>query len=222
VKVLNIVAAKGDIELFDHLVARGADPHRSLALHSVSRCQDPQKAKAMVDCLIDKHGMDMEVDSKSLRKVVFMRDIGTPVHCAVHYHNLATLEQLLARGADPNSGIKYAVGNGLFTTYLPALTPLLAAGADAERALSQAVDTKNVNAAKICLAHGADPSEVIEEQRARTARVRARREAILNDQWGEWDPDGDDYDSFSSQDGEDTMNRRTEMRDFLRSLESAK
>ena len=33
-KVLNSVAARGDIELYDHLIARGADQSRSLALHS--------------------------------------------------------------------------------------------------------------------------------------------------------------------------------------------
>lgn len=216
VKVLSNVAARGDIELFDHLVGRGADPHRSMALHSVCRCKDPQKAKAMVDHLLDKHGMNIEAHNKSLRKLMFMRDSGTPVHCAVHYNNLATLEQLLARGADPESGVKYAIGNFLFTSYLPALAPLLEAGANADRALDRAVGSKSVEAARICLAHGADLSRVVEEQQARAIRVQARREALLNDTW---ENDGPDEDSYSSDEGEYWRNNRTAMNEFLHSAE---
>jgi hypothetical protein len=75
---------------------------------------------------------------------MFMRDSGTPIHFAVNYHNLATLGQLLARGANPESGVKYAIGNVLLASYLPALAPLLEAGADADRALERAVGLKNV------------------------------------------------------------------------------
>jgi hypothetical protein len=216
VKVLSNVAARGDTELFDHLVGRGADPHRSMALHSVSRCKDPQKAKAMVDHLLDKHGMNIEAHNKTLRELMFMRDSGTPMHCAVHYNNLATLEQLLARGANPESGVKYAVGNVLFTSYLPALARLLEAGADVDDALDRAVGSKNVEAAKICLAHGADLSRVMEEQRARAIRVQARREAILDDTWENDEPYED---SYSSEEGENWRNKRTAMNEFLRSAE---
>lgn len=184
-KVLSNVAARGDIELFDHLVARGADPHRSMALHSVSRCKDPQKAQAMVDHLLDKHGMNIEAHNKTLRKLMFMSDSGTPIHCAVHYQNLANFERLLARGADPESGVKYAIGNVLFTSYLPALAPLFEAGANVDRALDRAVGSKNVEAARICLAHGADLSRVVEEQQARVIRVQARRKAFMSDTWDE-------------------------------------
>ena len=218
-KVLSNVAARGDIELFDHLVRRGANPHRSLALHSVSRCKDPQKAKAMVDHLLDKHGMNIETHNKTLRELMFMRDSGTPIHCAVHYRNLATLEQLLARGADPESGVRYAIGNVLFTSYLPALAPLLEAGADVTDALDLAVGSKNVEAAKICLAHGADLSRVMEEQRARAVRVQARREAVLNDTWENDEPSED---SHSSEEDERRRNKRTEMKEFLRSVEGTR
>jgi ankyrin repeat protein len=170
----------------------------------------------MVDHLLGKHGMNIEAHSKTLRKLMFMRDSGTPIHCAVHYNNLAALEQLLARGADPESGVKYAIGNFLFTSYLPALAPLLEAGADATDALDLAVGSKNVEAAKICLAHGADLSRVMEEQRARAIRVQARREAILNDTWEDDEPSED---SHSSEEDERTRNKRTEMKEFLRSAE---
>jgi ankyrin repeat protein len=170
----------------------------------------------MVDHLLDKHGMNIETHNKTLRELMFMRDSGTPIHCAVHYNNLATLEQLLARGADPESGVNYAIGNFLFTSYLPALAPLLEAGANADRALDRAVGSKNVEAAKICLAHGADLSRVMEEQRARAIRVQARRKAFMSDTW---DEDELDEDSHSSEEDEKRRKKRTAMIEFLHSAE---
>ena len=173
----------------------------------------------MVDHLLDKHGLNIETHNKTLRELMFMRDSGTPIHCAVHYRNLATLEQLLARGADPESGVMYAAGSNLFTSYLPALAPLLEAGADATDALDRAVGSKNVEAAKICLDHGADLSRVMEEQRSRAVRVQARREAMLNDTCENDEPSED---SHSSEEDEKRRNKRTAMKEFLRSAERAR
>jgi hypothetical protein len=84
-KVLNNVSANGDIALFDHLVARGADPHRSLALHSVSRCKDPAKTKAMIFHLLDVHHMPIEANNEDLRDYFHASgDSGMPLNCAVH------------------------------------------------------------------------------------------------------------------------------------------
>jgi hypothetical protein len=216
VKVLNNAAARGDTQLFDHLVSRGADPHRSLALHAVSRCKDPGKSRTMIDHLLDKHHMNIEADSRALRDLVFSRDHGTPLHCAVHCRNLTTLDHLLTRGANPESAVKYAIGNVLFQSYLPALVPLLEAGADATSALASAWETKNVEAARLCLAHGANPMRVIEEQRARDVRVRARREPGWVDDFEE------EEDSDSSADDEDRAKARAEMKALLQSVEPSR
>lgn len=54
-KVLNVIATNGDdIQLFDHLISRGANPHRSMALHRASKCQDPGKSIVMIDYLLDE------------------------------------------------------------------------------------------------------------------------------------------------------------------------
>jgi hypothetical protein len=52
--VLNNAATLGDIDLFDYLVSRGADPSKSIALHAAARCPDPVKTKAMILHLVDK------------------------------------------------------------------------------------------------------------------------------------------------------------------------
>lgn len=219
VKVLNNVAQLGDVELFAHLVNRGADPQRSLALHAVAMCRDPEKAKAMIDHLLDVHHMDLEADNVALRKHMFRHDDGTPARCAVHHRNLDTLSHLLLRGADPESAIGYAVGNFLYRKFLPAVGLLIDAGANADRALGQAVDNKDIEAARICLEHGADVSVVIEEQRAKTARQQARREKISK---GTWDGEDEHHDSHPSGDDEDDADVRTRMEEFLRSVERTK
>lgn len=172
-KVLSNVAARGDIELFDHLVSRGADLHRSLALHAVSRCRDAEKSKAMIDHLLDKHGMNIETDSIDLMDIMYLSEAETPLHCAVYYKNTDTLNHLLNRGANPTFAIGCAISDGLFGTYPPAIAPLLGAGYDATEALEDAVRAKRVEAAQICLSHGADPTSVIEMLRVQDARVQA-------------------------------------------------
>lgn len=219
VKLLNNVAQLGDIQLFAHLVNRGADPQRSLALHAVSMCREPEKAKAMIDYLIDTHHMDLEADSGALRENMFRHDDGTPVHCAVHHRNLDTLSHLLLRGANPEKAMQYAIGSYVYRKFLPAVGLLIDAGANADRALGQAVRNKDIEAARICLAHGADVSVVIEEQRAKTARQQARREKKAKGTWG----DGDrHYDSHPSEDDEKDANVRSRMEEFLRSVEETK
>jgi hypothetical protein len=96
---------------------------------------------------------------------------------------------------------------------------LIDAGANADRALGQAVDNKDIEAARICLAHGADVSVVIEEQRAKTARQQARREEISKGTWGGED---EHHDSHPSEDDEKDVDVRSRMEEFLRSVERTK
>lgn len=166
-KVLNSVGIQGDIELYDHLIARGADQSRSLALHCATKCQDAAKSTAMIDHLLDKYHMDIEFDNEELRdNFQPVGDSGTPLNSAVNHHNLAAMHKLLARGADPEFAIRGAIGD--FTSsegYLPALCPLLDAGADLARAFDWAVKWGNIEAARICLERGVDPTDALEKQR---------------------------------------------------------
>jgi C4-dicarboxylate-specific signal transduction histidine kinase len=189
----------------------------------VSKCKDPEKARAMIDHLLDKHHMDIECDSLDLQKIMFLHETGKPVHRAVYSRNLDVLQHLLLRGADPESGMEVAIGNCIYSNnFLPALGPLLQAGADPNRALSQAIRQKDIEAARICLDHGAEVMLAIEEQRARAVRVRARREAEMNNRPDESDPDGVYYDSHSSQEDEDEIKERKEIEEFLRSVQGAR
>jgi hypothetical protein len=56
--VLNVAAHHGVLDLFDHLVARGADASRSNALHYAASCQDAVKATAMIIHLIETYHRD--------------------------------------------------------------------------------------------------------------------------------------------------------------------
>jgi hypothetical protein len=217
VKVLSKIAAAGDIELFDHLVSRGADPHRSYSLHSVSRCQDPEKSKAMIDHLLDVHHMNIEANDYDLRKIMYYPEGGTPLYSAAYKDNLTTLAHLLKRGAKPQSATGLALGiSHRHGSKLPVLALLLDAGANADYALEEAVFKKLVDAAEMCLAHGADPLPSIEMSRARDARVRARRDP-------EWVEDPEDSDvSHSSEDDDEEADLRARMKALLRAAEESR
>lgn len=149
---------------------------------------------------------------------MFRHDKGTPARCAVHRRNLdicriyyseaLILRELLIMPSETR--------NSLYRKFLPAVGLLIDAAANADHALSQAVKDKDIEAAKICLAHGADVSVVIEEQREKTARQQARRERKSSGTWG----DGDGHhDSHPSEDDERDADVRTRMEEFLRSVE---
>jgi ankyrin repeat protein len=119
----------------------------------------------MVCHLLDKHNMDINQNNDDLRQSHHdSQDKGLPLCSAVLYKNLAVVHELLERGArvnDPNwSPIRYAVKAGGF---LPALEPLLRAGADATKALEISVARMNIDAAKACLQFGADPAPALRE-----------------------------------------------------------
>lgn len=175
--VLNSAAALGDTALFDHLVARGADPARSIALHHACRCRDddPHRAAAMIAHLVAAHNFDVNADDGCGGLRVFggagghRLDAGPPLVWAVLEFNEAAVHELLRLGADPRSTgagapLRLAVGNALFAGFLPAVRPLLAAGADATEGLVAAIglrepedEAENLEAVRLCLEYGADP-----------------------------------------------------------------
>ena len=175
--LLNNVAASGDIELFDHLVSRGAKTSLCTALHSASRCVNVETSRAMVCHLLDKHNMDINQNNDDLRHFIHdSQDGGSPLCSAILHKNLAIVHELLKRGARVSSpewfAVSYAVRAGGF---FPALEPLLHAGADATRALKTSVLTRNIDAAKVCLQFGADPApawhKAIEQEDYRAKRI---------------------------------------------------
>jgi hypothetical protein len=210
-KILDKIAERGDIQLFDHIVSRGADSLPSLALHRACKCEDTDKSIAMIDHLLDKYHMDIEAHSKVLRPTIhFPGDSGTPLVCAVWYKNIAAVQHLLNRGADPKPAIVLAIGRATAPHgCLPAVEPLLKAGADADCALEAAVDRKNLDAARLRVAYGADPSVMHEKLQLRVARNAAGLEIVASDEedCGEYHSSGDD---------EEDSEKRTQMKKFLR------
>ena len=80
-EVLNRAAAQGNVELFRHLVHRGADPSRSLALHRASEHKNAIELEAMIDCLLDRYNFDMEADNRDFLKTGPRPNLGTPIAC---------------------------------------------------------------------------------------------------------------------------------------------
>lgn len=174
--LLNNVAASGDIELFDHLVSRGADPSLCTALHAASKCKDTEASRAMVCHLLDKYNMDIDRNRDDLRHFAHdSMDGGSPLCSAILHKNLTVIHELLKRGARMNDPpwfpVYYAVEAGGF---LPALEPLLRAGADVVEALKISASTTNIDAAKACLQYGPDPTPAFREATEREER-RAHR-----------------------------------------------
>lgn len=213
-KHLNKIAAAGDIAFFDHMVARGADPHRSMALHCACKCKDPAKATAMIEHLLDAHHMDIEANNQDLRKFIHASgDSGTPLICAVYYQNLPAVRILLQRGADPERAIRRTINDFLTQPWLPALGPLLDTGANPDHAFEVAVDTLNFEAAKICLEKGANPALVLRKQQ-RKADLKAA--GCFDRQRDEDEGDGGD----SSGDDTRCASERRAMREFVSSAAS--
>lgn len=170
VDVLNQAAGAGDIELFDHLVARGAKPEHSNALHNAARAH--QHSAAMINHLVDKYHMDVNAgdDCNGLNELVTW-DIpaaaqshhATPLAYATKACNLEAVEALLRHGASP-------VGVEAITTAVAKRQPqiikvLLEHGADASKGLASAVVQDYLEGAKLCLEFGADIAHAEEHDR---------------------------------------------------------
>jgi len=160
-KVLKLIAALGDTELFDHLVSRGADPHRSMALHRAIRCHDSDKTITMIDHLLDKHRMNIEANNQVFRRTIDSIDAGTPLNNAVYHRNLAAVKHLLKRGAQPRGTADQSIGEWGVEPFSPALGPLLDAGADPDSALELVIRINDIGAARLCVQAGADPRAII-------------------------------------------------------------
>ncbi|TLD11674.1 hypothetical protein E2P81_ATG10421 [Venturia nashicola] len=102
--------------------------------------------------------MDIEFDNEELRNNFdTVGDSETPLESAVYHQNLAAIGKLLARGANPEPAILDAIGHQKFPEgHLPALGPLLHAGADVNRAYNWAMRWGNTEAARLCVERGAD------------------------------------------------------------------
>lgn len=102
VAILNEAAASGDIDFFDHLVARGAIPSWSNALHHASRCSDSVKVVAMIRHLVKKYDLDVNADPScgGLNELVEIEGSpGPPLNYAVTAFNLPAANTLLECGA---------------------------------------------------------------------------------------------------------------------------
>lgn len=152
-EVLNRAATQGNVELFEHPIRRGPEPSRSLALHRVSECNHAAKMVAMIDFLLDKHHFDIEADNRQFLKTGPRPDLGTRLRVALYNKNVDAVRHLLERGADPESGIRIAIGSSIIIRegWLPALDALLDARANVDHAFNQAVKLAKVEAAKVCL-----------------------------------------------------------------------
>jgi ankyrin repeat protein len=173
----------------------------------------------MINHLLDVHHMNIEASNYDLRDIEYISDGGTPLRSAAYKNNLTTLAHLLARGANPQSAMSLALGKVGYTfphgSRLPVLALLLDAGANPDHALYEAVEKKLVDAAEMCLAHGADPLPSIEMSRARDARVRARRDPGWVDE-----PEDSDV-SHSSEDNDEEAELRARMKALLRAAEDS-
>jgi hypothetical protein len=167
----------------------------------------------MITHLIDVHHMNIEADNEDYRDHFHAAgDSGTPLSNAVYRQNMPALLALLERGASPRQATYHSIHH-LFgpKSWLPAVGPLLDAGADSDWAFAHAVDNLNFAAAKVCLAKGANPTGALRAQQAKAAEKAS----------GSWDREwydcveGDGGDSEDDDDDVDAA-RRQEMRKFVR------
>ena len=162
----------------------------------------------MIDHLLDHHNMVIEADLADLADLDHLfpdNDTGTPLSYAIHCENLAALRRLLQRGASPHEAIAIAIGDICCGGWLPAVFPLLRAGANPDRAIEWAVRAGNVGVASICLQQGADQECALQEQQ-RMADTMSVKEYYLDAEEDE-------------EKREEIAYKRREMESFLRSID---
>lgn len=147
--------------------------------------------------------MDVNGDSGAFRHWShYSPDCGVPLLCAVYNRNLPAVQELLKKGAHPENAehnpVYHAIGHILFKDgYLPALRPLLNAGADSTDALDHSVYVGNVKAARICLECGADPVPALEQEQARVDKAATEQDV----ESAEDEETSDDDEGTSEDDG---------------------
>lgn len=112
--------------------------------------------------------MDIEASNDRLRDSFgALPDSGSPLISAIYHENLAAVKKLLDGGTSAKGArrslVAQAIGHHFFGGFLPALGPLLDAGADVDHAFMYALCRNNVDAAKICFERGADPTHSLEK-----------------------------------------------------------
>ncbi|GAB7330112.1 hypothetical protein MBLNU13_g01794t1 [Cladosporium sp. NU13] len=165
----------------------------------------------MIDNLLDKHDMDIEGDNEVFcNRMEYSPDSGTPLNYALYYGNIAAINHLLKRGANPERAVHHSIETHYWQAeFLPALGPLLDAGADPDADLELASTRDDIKAAAICLSRGANPRLVIESQEARTARkaVKIQLETLdCNDpdhptdrmDWRDWSEEAEAFLIFNN------------------------
>jgi hypothetical protein len=166
--LLDRVAALGDVELFNHLVERGADPLQSSALHRASVCHDERKSLSMISCLIDRHKLELTTRLYDGYNDVFDYgpECGTPLDSAICNRNLPVAAELLRRGAnklDLTWPIQGALGGNEYQE--SALVLLMeVGGAGAQKVLGEAIRSDQLQGAILSLRRGADAALALREQ----------------------------------------------------------
>ncbi|KAI1084834.1 hypothetical protein F5B20DRAFT_222815 [Whalleya microplaca] len=164
IAVLNEAAAQGNMEMFDYLVSRGADPSQCLALHyaTLYKPQDPTQVELNIAHLLQRYNYDVNGDDAcnglvKLSDFTYTGRDGPPLRWAVYHHNVPAIESLLRHGAEASAALLVAVESD----DLDALKLLLGAGGDATDACRIAATRSKTDATLICLEHGADPNPAL-------------------------------------------------------------
>jgi hypothetical protein len=158
----------------------------------------------MINHLLDVHHMNIEADNYDVRESIHSaRDSGTPLNSAVWHQNLPAVLALLKRGANPVRAIHQSI-----STWLLALGPLLDAGADPDNAFACAVDSLDFEAARLCLAKGANPTRVLRTQQAKAAKKAE----------GTFDRDHDEVAGDGGDSGDDDRSGVADQREDMREL----
>lgn len=163
----------------------------------------------MIDNLLDNHDMEIEGDNEIFRdRIDYSADSGTPLNCALYYENIVAINHLLKRGANPESAVSHSIGTNYWRAeFLPALGPLLDAGADPDAALELAATRDDIEAAAICLSRGANPRPVIQSQEACAARKAVKIQLGTLEDDNDPDHPTDHMDSLDWREGTETFLR---------------
>lgn len=166
---LNHAALKGDLQMFDHLVSRGADPARSDALHFAAQHenQDLATMTSLMQHLIDKYGFDVDARDDSggipverTYPVNMSYQPAEPVRWAAYHNKPASLQALINLGANPAP----AVYDAATKNHIECLHILLKTGVDASEALALAAKRNHLQAAQLALEYGATARQALERR----------------------------------------------------------
>ena len=166
---LNAAAAEGDVEMFDYLVTRGAQPSLAIPLHHVSKCKDHLLTERMIEHLIEKYSFDVNANDTcgGLRWYgpvgPARRDTGTPLQLAIQRENTTAITSLRKYGSSEHFR-PATVDHGQF---IAGLQILLDAGVDPtgcyglvskpfkQARFEERVEKIRLAAMELCLTYGA-------------------------------------------------------------------